>query len=136
MNSKASEGGRVQDGAGSAGSDPSNPSIGVGGLTFRASITREDALAYMERAMRLLDRVEAGDAGLVEVMARAICQGKGLNPDALYEHSCFDPWPTDVHNEFTDAFTGDLRTQRFHRAWRHSVKLAAPALAAVLEASK
>ncbi len=67
----------------------------------------------------------------VEAACRAICEVRGTSPDALYQHNFEGDFPEDERREYADPFTGEPRTQLFHRAWRTHDKIAIAAIAAV-----
>ena len=68
---------------------------------------------------------------VVEQVARAICESKGLTPNTLYQHNFEGDWPEDDRREYNDPFTGEPRVMLFHRAWRRWDKAARAAIAAM-----
>lgn len=71
---------------------------------------------------------------LIEAIARALSNAKGLSPDALYQHNDYEDWPEDHRNEYICSITGNPVVQVFHRAWRRHESAAQAALTAITEA--
>lgn len=76
--------------------------------------------------------VQQPSGDVVEAVARAIHGAKmpGHNPDCLYEHHDYEPWPVDDRREYADPFTGKPRVQLFHKAWRRYESAATAAITA------
>jgi hypothetical protein len=74
-----------------------------------------------------------GSDDVVERAARAISTERGLNPDCLYQHEEYEPWPADEREEYPDAFSGEKRVRLMHRAWRRHANSARAALSAALD---
>lgn len=73
-----------------------------------------------------------GSDEVVERASRAISTERGLNPDCLYQHEEYEPWPADEREEYPDAFSGEKRVRLMHRAWRRHANSARAALSAAL----
>ena len=88
------------------------------------------SIADKLRTGQLVPTQPSGD--VVEAVARAIHGAKmpGHNPDCLYEHHDYEPWPVDDRREYADPFTGKPRVQLFHKAWRRYESAATAAITA------